>query len=150
MSIFWNIFPLVRHGDMMGVPNDGSRLVSNSSVAGSLPTFSQVTVTLTDGRKFLAEVKGSDELSDLAVLKIDKDVGAGDLALPAATLGDSQDLQVIMEVAGCPRKNSPELDVGKYSGVTFSGILFFSTCKETWGNPVAAGVPIGSAVSSIR
>lgn len=53
-----------------------------------------MTVTLTDGRKFLAEVKGADELSDLAVLKIDTDVGTEKTPLPAATLGDSQDLEV--------------------------------------------------------
>jgi S1-C subfamily serine protease len=31
----------------------------------------QVTVTLTDGRKLLASVKGADELTDLAVLQIE-------------------------------------------------------------------------------
>lgn len=54
----------------------------------------QVTCTLTDGRKFLAEVKGSDTLSDLAVLQIDRDVGSDQTPLPEVTLGDSQDLQV--------------------------------------------------------
>lgn len=56
---------------------------------------SKVTCTLTDGRKFLAEVKGSDTLSDLAVLQIDRDVGSDQTPLPEVTLGDSQDLQVI-------------------------------------------------------
>lgn len=56
----------------------------------------QVTVTLTDGRKFLATVKGADEMSDLAVLKIDRDVGRDQTPLPAATLGNSQELQVCM------------------------------------------------------
>ena len=60
-----------------------------------------MTVTLTDGRKFLAEVKGSDPLSDLAVLKIDnRDGGADSTPLPAATLGDSQDLEVQNGVGG--------------------------------------------------
>lgn len=54
----------------------------------------QVTCTLTDGRKFLAEVKGSDTLSDLAVLQIDRDIGSDQTPLPEVTLGDSQDLQV--------------------------------------------------------
>lgn len=53
-----------------------------------------MTVTLTDGRKFLAEVKGSDALSDLAVLKIDRDASLGQTPLPEVTLGDSQELQV--------------------------------------------------------
>lgn len=52
-----------------------------------------MTCTLTDGRKFLAEVKGSDTLSDLAVLQIDRDVGSDQTPLPEVTLGDSQDLQ---------------------------------------------------------
>ncbi|KAB8335006.1 trypsin-like serine protease [Scytonema tolypothrichoides VB-61278] len=47
-----------------------------------------VTVTLKDGRKLKGEVKGVDEPSDLAVVKInEKD-------LPVATLGNSQDLKV--------------------------------------------------------
>jgi S1-C subfamily serine protease len=47
-----------------------------------------VTVTLKDGRKLKGEVKGVDEPSDLAVVKIDgKD-------LPVAALGNSQDLKV--------------------------------------------------------
>ncbi|MBW4591760.1 MAG: trypsin-like peptidase domain-containing protein [Brasilonema angustatum HA4187-MV1] len=47
-----------------------------------------VTVTLKDGRKLKGEVKGVDEPSDLAVVKIDgKD-------LPVAALGSSQDLKV--------------------------------------------------------
>lgn len=53
-----------------------------------------MTVTLTDGRKFIAEVKGADEFSDLAVLQIDKSIGTDQGPLPAAKLGNSQDLQV--------------------------------------------------------
>eukprot|EP00638_Chattonella_subsalsa_P009351 CAMPEP_0117750194 /NCGR_PEP_ID=MMETSP0947-20121206/10207_1 /TAXON_ID=44440 /ORGANISM="Chattonella subsalsa, Strain CCMP2191" /LENGTH=580 /DNA_ID=CAMNT_0005568283 /DNA_START=274 /DNA_END=2016 /DNA_ORIENTATION=+ len=47
----------------------------------------KVTVTLTDGRKYLATVKGYDEMVDLAVIKID--VGS-DKALPVAPLADSE------------------------------------------------------------
>ena len=42
----------------------------------------------------MAEVKGSDTLSDLAVLQIDREVGSDQTPLPEVTLGDSQDLQV--------------------------------------------------------
>lgn len=50
----------------------------------------QVTVTLRDGRTFAGEVQGSDELTDLAVVKISAD---GD-ALPVAALGNSDQVQV--------------------------------------------------------
>ncbi|MBW4632806.1 MAG: trypsin-like peptidase domain-containing protein [Iphinoe sp. HA4291-MV1] len=47
-----------------------------------------VTVTLKDGRKLKGAVKGVDEPSDLAVVKIDEK------NLPVAPLGNSKDLQV--------------------------------------------------------
>ena len=47
----------------------------------------KVTVTLPDGRKFEAEIKGSDPRSDLAVLKIEA------RRLPVAELGDSSLVQ---------------------------------------------------------
>ena len=50
----------------------------------------KVTVTLKDGRTFKGEVKGVDEVTDLAVVKID----AQGSALPVATLGDSSQIQV--------------------------------------------------------
>jgi len=48
----------------------------------------KITVTLADGRRFDAEVKGSDIRSDLAVIKID----AQDL--PALKLGDSDQVKI--------------------------------------------------------
>jgi S1-C subfamily serine protease len=51
---------------------------------------SQVTVTLKDGRTFRGEVKGFDELTDLAVVKIEPDAEG----LPVAPLGDSDQVQV--------------------------------------------------------
>lgn len=48
----------------------------------------QVTVTLKDGRIFEGTVRGVDEVTDLAVVKIE---GGG---LPVATLGDSDQVQV--------------------------------------------------------
>lgn len=50
----------------------------------------KVSVTLTDGRSFTGVVKGTDELLDLAVVKIDPAGGS----LPVAPLGVSADLQV--------------------------------------------------------
>lgn len=48
----------------------------------------KITVTLPDGRKFEAEIKGSDARSDLAVIKIE----AQDL--PVLKLGDSDEVQI--------------------------------------------------------
>ncbi|MEO1402618.1 MAG: trypsin-like peptidase domain-containing protein, partial [Cyanobacteria bacterium J06635_1] len=50
----------------------------------------RVTVTLKDGRTFEGTVEGVDEVTDMAVVKVD----AGSDALPTATLGDSEQVQV--------------------------------------------------------
>lgn len=55
-------------------------IVTNDHVVGGAE---KVTVILSDGRRFDAEVKGSDQRSDLAVIKIRAD------NLPVAKLGDS-------------------------------------------------------------
>ena len=60
-------------------------LLTNSHVVNGAD---KVTVTLKDGRKFEGKVRGVDEVTDLAVVKIEgKD-------LPVATLGVSSDVQV--------------------------------------------------------
>ncbi|NEO53863.1 MAG: trypsin-like serine protease [Okeania sp. SIO3B5] len=50
----------------------------------------KVTVTLNDGRQFIGEVKGTDEVTDLAVVEVET---KGE-NLPVATLGDSDSVQV--------------------------------------------------------
>ena len=50
----------------------------------------KVSVTLTDGRQLSARVRGTDEVTDLAVLKLENPPGN----LPVATLGDSSQVQV--------------------------------------------------------
>ena len=50
----------------------------------------QVIVTLKDGRKFKGEVKGADEVTDLAVVKIQVQGGG----LPTSELGDSDQVEV--------------------------------------------------------
>ena len=55
---------------------------------------SRVTVTLTDGRRFRAEVKGTDDIVDIAVLKIIFENDNGKKPLPVAEFGDSDELQV--------------------------------------------------------
>jgi S1-C subfamily serine protease len=50
----------------------------------------KVTVTLKDGRKFEGKVKGADEVTDLAVVKIQVQGGG----LPTSELGDSDQVEV--------------------------------------------------------
>jgi serine protease Do len=52
----------------------------------------RVQVTLPDGREFVAEVVGTDEVTDLALLRISLPRGAQ--PLPVAPLGDSHDLLI--------------------------------------------------------
>jgi serine protease Do len=63
---------------------DGFIITNNHVVEGA----DEITVRLTDGRSFRAEIRGLDPMLDVALLKID----AADL--PVAELGDSDKLQV--------------------------------------------------------
>ncbi len=65
---------------------DGTILTNAHVVSGA----DRVTVTLKDGREFVGVVKGTDEVTDLAVVKID-DPGED---LPIAVLGSSGDVRV--------------------------------------------------------
>lgn len=65
--------------------NDGLILTNEHVVRGA----DQVIVTLSDGREFEAELVGTDEVNDLAVVRIQ---GVEDL--PVAPLGNSDDLMI--------------------------------------------------------
>jgi S1-C subfamily serine protease len=67
--------------DSSGVVLTNAHVVDNAD---------RVTVTLKDGRTFEGEVRGADEVTDLAVVKINV-AGGG---LPIAPLGDSEQVQV--------------------------------------------------------
>jgi serine protease Do len=67
------------------IRNDGLIITNNHVVENA----KEITVTLTDKREFSAKVLGRDPKTDLAVLKIEP---KGEL--PAAKLGDSDELQV--------------------------------------------------------
>jgi S1-C subfamily serine protease len=87
-------------GDGGGMPQGGERLRGQGSgflidADGTILTNShvvngadRVTVTLKDGRKFDGTVKGVDEVTDLAVVKVDAK------GLPASRLGDSDQTSV--------------------------------------------------------
>ena len=66
------------------IASDGYILTNNHMVEGS----EKVTVELADGRKFTAEITGTDPGTDIAVIKIDAD------NLPYLELADSDTLEV--------------------------------------------------------
>jgi len=67
------------------ISQDGYVLTNNHVVEGA----KEVTVTLADKKEYQAKVVGRDPKTDLAVLKV-----KADKSFPAATLGDSDQLQV--------------------------------------------------------
>lgn len=87
----------------------------------------KVSVTLTDGRIFKAEVKGTDEIVDIAVLKIVS--GERDNAslknLPVAELGDSDELEVgqIVIAVGTPGGLDNTVTMGIVSGLERSSTV---------------------------
>ncbi|MDP1930331.1 MAG: Do family serine endopeptidase [Gammaproteobacteria bacterium] len=66
------------------ISDDGYLITNHHVVTGA----DQITVTLNDRRVFTAEVVGTDELSDMALLKIDA------RNLPSVIFGDSEDVRV--------------------------------------------------------
>jgi len=69
------------------IDNTGNILTNAHVINGA----DRVVVTLKDGRSFDAVVEGVDEVTDLAVVKIDD---SEDDVLPVATLGDSDQVEV--------------------------------------------------------
>lgn len=87
----------------------------------------KVTVTLTDGRVYSCQVMGSDEIVDIAVLKIvDRDGGGSTTAnLPVAKLGDSDKLSVgkIVIAVGSPGGLDNTVTMGIISGLERSSTM---------------------------
>jgi S1-C subfamily serine protease len=87
----------------------------------------KVTVTLTDGRVYQAEVKGSDEIVDIAVLKIIRDESNPKSLppLPVAELGNSDELNVgqIVVAVGSPGGLDNTVTMGIISGLERSSTV---------------------------
>ena len=84
-----NMFRFRQAGSGVIVRSDGY-IVTNNHVIGGKRNAGKITVTLKDGRKFEGEavtIRGVDELTDIAVLKIDAE------GLSAAKWGDSAELK---------------------------------------------------------
>jgi len=81
---FFGIVPLEGQGSGIILDKKGLIVTNNHVIDGA----SQVNVSLKDGRTFTGEVVGSDDATDVAVIRLN----VGDL--PAADLGDSETLRV--------------------------------------------------------
>ncbi len=81
---FFGIVPLEGQGSGIILDKRGLIVTNNHVIDGA----NQVHVSLKDGRTFTGEVVGSDEATDVAVIRLDAD------DLPAADLGDSEMLRV--------------------------------------------------------
>jgi len=86
----------------------------------------KVTVTLTDGRVYSCRVMGSDEIVDIAVLKIIDGDSLGSIPnLPVADLGDSDKLSVgkIVIAVGSPGGLDNTVTMGIVSGLERSSTI---------------------------
>jgi S1-C subfamily serine protease len=83
------------------------------------------TVTLTDGRVYSCQVMGTDEIVDIAVLKIQPDPGQSLAKLPVAKLGDSDQLSVgkVVIAVGSPGGLDNTVTCGIVSGLERSSMM---------------------------
>ncbi|MDG6900388.1 MAG: trypsin-like peptidase domain-containing protein [Nitrososphaerota archaeon] len=81
---FFGIVPLEGQGSGIILDRRGLIVTNNHVIDGA----SQVRISLKDGRTFTGEVVGSDDATDVAVIRVEAD------DIPAAELGDSERLRV--------------------------------------------------------
>lgn len=88
----FRVFPVEGVGSGVVIDKKGYILTNNHVIDDA----ERLKVTLTDGRVFRGKVAGSDEVTDLAVIKVE-----AEQPLPAAELGNSDDLkagQIVMAI----------------------------------------------------
>jgi len=88
--------------------------------------FISRTVTLTDGRVYSCRVTGTDDIVDIAVLKIVPEDGSPPITnLPVAELGDSDQLKVgkIVIAVGSPGGLDNTVTMGIVSGRERSSMM---------------------------
>jgi serine protease Do len=81
---YMNVVPLRGMGSGVVIDGQGHIITNNHIVEGS----EGIEVTLFDGRKFQGSLVGTDQTSDIAVVKVDAE------KMPAAKLGDGTPLRV--------------------------------------------------------
>jgi S1-C subfamily serine protease len=129
---------MMEEGRIMGAPvpgwvqqGQGSGLIFSSkgfvlTNAHVVEGASKVTVTLTDGRVMQAQVMGTDEIVDIAVLKILPMSGSTQVEdLPVAEFGNSDELDVgqIVIAVGSPGGLDNTVTMGIVSGLERSSTM---------------------------
>ncbi|KAL3939207.1 MAG: hypothetical protein SGBAC_006020 [Bacillariaceae sp.] len=102
--------------------SDKGYILTNAHV---VEDANKVTVTLTDGRVYHCKVMGTDEIVDVAVLKIIMDDGPAIDNLPVAELGDSDTLSVgkLVIAVGSPGGLDNTVTMGIISGLERSSAI---------------------------
>jgi len=118
---------------------DGYILTNHHVIDGA----EKIMVRLKDGRQFQAKVIGTDDRSDVAVIKIEAN------GLPTATLGDSDALQVgqIVGAIGIPFALDYSFSVGVVSGkgranISTSAMYQDYIQTDSFINPGSSGGPL--------
>ncbi|MCX6967220.1 MAG: trypsin-like peptidase domain-containing protein [Verrucomicrobia bacterium] len=103
---------------------DGMIVTNNHVVAGA----EKITVKLKDGRQFPAKLVGADEMTDIAVLKIEAS------GLPVATWGDSDKVRIgqLVCAIGVPYALEYSFTIGCVSGKGRSGMTPETTPYEDY------------------
>jgi serine protease Do len=127
-------FPTPVGGSGVLVSSDGLILTNNHVIDGA----QRITVTLWDKRRFEATVVGTDPTTDLALILIDEG------GLPAATLGDSNELRVgewVLAVGNPGFRDVNTLDFTVTGGIVSAKGRPLDVIREELaqgGNPMAA------------
>ena len=129
-----HLYPQVGGGTGFLVNGDGLILTNNHVIAGA----DRITVTLSDKRAYDATVVGADPTTDIALIVIDQG------GLPAARLGDSDELQVgewVLAVGNPGFEQSSTLDFTVTSGIVSAKGRPLDIIRQELssnGNPAAA------------
>jgi len=106
--------PKESEGSGFVIRTDGYLLTNNHVIAGA----EKMTVKLKDGRQFPAKLIGTDEQTDIAVIKIEA------MGLPVATWGDSDKVRIgqLVCAIGVPYAMEYSFTIGCVSGKGRSGL----------------------------
>lgn len=115
---------VVSEGSGFFIREDGHILTNSHVVEGAR----RIEVRLKDGRRFSAKLVGSDDRTDIAVLKIEA------TALPIATLGDSDALRVgqLICAIGAPFHQDYSFTCGWVSGKGRTNLLGRTSPKQLY------------------
>jgi len=118
----------VGQGSGVIISSDGYILTNNHVIAGA----QDITVRLSDGRKFKAKLIGRDENSEIAVVKVDA------RKLPVARLGNSDAIRV----------GDWAIAIGNPLGLGNTVTVGVISAKNRENLPVAEGAPLRNAIQT--